>query len=102
METRKFKVPGTEKAVETKYTYSQKAVPPDDPKKIKLDAVLFNEKEWYEVAPVITKVFSSTPRVSDIVYPAMALNSMEDAIRNRPKDVATHVEVYEYLVKARK
>lgn len=99
MEKRDFKFPGTNETAKTKYSYSQKAVPPDDPAKIKLDAVLFNEQEWYEVAPLLTKVFANAIEKSSIMYLKTALNDMEDAIRNRPKSVATRVEVYEYLVK---
>jgi len=75
--------------------YSWHAAEPDDPHKIKQDAVMFNRKEGYEVIPMIQKVADALgfETVDDV-------KRIEAAIANElPGNVRSRENVYNWLVK---
>lgn len=74
--------------------YSWQAAAPDDPHKIKQDAVMFNRKEGYEVIPMIQKVANTFgfQTVDDV-------KRIEAAIANElPGNIRSQENVYNWLV----
>lgn len=75
--------------------YAWQAAAPDDPHKVKMDAVMFNRKEGYEVIPMIQKVCDTFgfQTVDDV-------KRVEAVIANElPGNVRSRENVYNWLVR---
>lgn len=97
MEIKRIRLPGENTPCITKYKYSGEAVPPDDPDKVKTDAKLYNEKEWYEARPMIVDLYRHFTS-DDKKSACDKLHIIETLIRERPADVRTHDQVFAHVI----